>query len=827
MSSAGLPQRQPRVSRWSIRTRLLTLLLSLTTILVVTAGYLGVNSVQRVGRSAQQISSEALRTQAEDYLRQVSIGDARRNDLIFEQIQLDVQKMARYAASILDNPETFLAGGYWRAEEHMFFGDDGQYINGESDTASVFLPNFQEVDDDVLRMLELTAYLDFVFIPTYESNPNTVAVYVGTENETTRYYPNINLGAVLPADFQVTGRPWYVGAGPENNPNREVIWSPVYVDATGQGLMVTAAAPIYTSQDEFVGVIGIDVTLGDITASVEENRLLGLGYSFLIDNTGHAIALPQRGYLDILGRPPEEGELWVDLSDTQTEFAPVLAEMMAGSTGFQTLDVGGKELFVAYAPLESTGWSLANVVEADAVLQALAVLEQELDTSTRALVLARILPFAAAILIGVVIIGMVLTNRMTVPIRRLAEAAQRLGSGQWDTPLPPAGDDEIGVLSHAFGTMRVQLRDLIGSLEQRVAERTAALARRSAQLEAAVQVAREAAAIRDVDQLLETTVRLIPERFGFYHAGIFILDKTGEWAVLRAASSEGGQRMLERGHRLRVGEEGIVGHVAATGRPRIVQAVGEEAVFFDNPDLPETKAEVALPLTVRGRIIGVLDIQSTQEGAFTEEDVAVMRVMADQLALAIENARLLTESQKALDRLSRYRVEETIKAWRKTLLRRGVSLAYLYDQTAVRPLPTGETPAPLEGEDLPQKVTVRSHPDGRSVLVAPIRVYGQTIGVLSFEAHRTWERGEVALVEAAVEQMGLALENARLLEETRRRAERERLIAEITARVRASMAPEAILRTAAHELGRALDADRTVVQIRGGAITAESEPSQH
>ncbi|HEC36487.1 MAG TPA: GAF domain-containing protein, partial [Anaerolineae bacterium] len=367
-----------------------------------------------------------------------------------------------------------------------------------------------------------------------------------------------------------------------------------------------------------------------------------------------------------------------------------------------------------------------------------------------------------------------------------------------------------------------EVRALSRNLEQQVAERTADLARRSAQLEAAAQVAREAAAIRDVEQLLGETAHLISERFGFYHAGIFLLDKAGEWAVLRAASSEGGQRMLERGHRLRVGEEGIVGYVAATGRPRIAQAVGEEKVFFDNPDLPQTRAEMALPLRVHERLIGVLDIQSRQEGAFIEEDVAILQVMADQLALTIENARLFTETRKALDRLSRYRVEETLKAWREALLRRGVSLSYFYDQTGVRPLPVDEMPVSIDKES--QKVTVRSLADGRFLLMAPIRVYGQTIGSLSFEARRAWEPDEIALVEAAVQQMSLALENARLLEETRHYAQRDRLIASITARVRSSMDLETILQTAVRELGVALGSKRTFVQLRSG-VPAQSAPT--
>ncbi len=167
--------------------------------------------------------------------------------------------------------------------------------------------------------------------------------------------------------------------------------------------------------------------------------------------------------------------------------------------------------------------------------------------------------------------------------------------------------------------------------------------RRATQLAAAAEVARDATAILDVDQLLDETVHLISEQFGFYHAGVFLLDEGEKFAVLRAASSEGGRRMLERGHRLPVGKVGIVGHVASTGEPRISLDVGLDAEHYAHSDLPDTRSEMALPLKVRGRVIGVLDVQSTQESAFSEEDVRILQTLADQLAAAIANARLFQE----------------------------------------------------------------------------------------------------------------------------------------------------------------------------------------
>ncbi|MDW8327519.1 MAG: GAF domain-containing protein, partial [Anaerolineales bacterium] len=174
---------------------------------------------------------------------------------------------------------------------------------------------------------------------------------------------------------------------------------------------------------------------------------------------------------------------------------------------------------------------------------------------------------------------------------------------------------------------------------------TRAAQRRAAQLVVSAEVARAAATLHDVPTLLDSAVRLISEKFGFYHAGIFLLDEDGEWAVLRAASSPGGQRMLARHHRLRAaktpgGQQGIVGFVIAFGQPRIAMNVGEDAVHFRNPDLPETQSEMAVPLRGSQGVIGALDVQSTQLNAFTDDDIVALQSLADQLAVAIENARL-------------------------------------------------------------------------------------------------------------------------------------------------------------------------------------------
>lgn len=217
MSSEMGHGRQPTV-RQSIRTQLLAVLLSLTTVSVLAVGYVGFSSVQSVGESAQRVSTKALRDQAEEYLRQTTLGDAKRIDLVLEQVRHDADNTASYAVNIFEKPGLFTHGGYWRAQDHMSFGPNQQYMNDEGDVSSVFVPNTTQMDDQVLAELELASYMDFVFEQSLKGNSNTAAIYFGTERDTVRYYPNIKLGALVPPDFRVTQRPWYLSANPQNNP---------------------------------------------------------------------------------------------------------------------------------------------------------------------------------------------------------------------------------------------------------------------------------------------------------------------------------------------------------------------------------------------------------------------------------------------------------------------------------------------------------------------------------------------------------------------------------------------------------------------------------
>jgi GAF domain-containing protein len=349
----------------------------------------------------------------------------------------------------------------------------------------------------------------------------------------------------------------------------------------------------------------------------------------------------------------------------------------------------------------------------------------------------------------------------------------------------------------ALERSNVELAEVRDSLEERVTERTQALERRSEQLQTAAEVGQEAASIRDVDELLAHTVNLISERFGFYHVSIFLVDEQGKYAVLRAASSEGGRRMLARGHRLKAGF-GIVGAVLERGEPRISLDVDEDVVWYDNPDLPETRSEMGVPLKTRDHIVGVLNVQSKEPGAFSEEDVFVLQTMAEQVALAIENARLFRESRRALQELQHLYGAQMREAWTRRASER--PLAYRYSGVDVERLPAAAS-EPSSQEDGELKVDL------------PLRDFSIASVALQRPDETEWSQDEVALVKAVATQAALALDNARLLEETRQRAVRERVVREITENIRGAVSIEDAVRRGLEEMQRALGASELVARL--------------
>jgi GAF domain-containing protein len=372
-----------------------------------------------------------------------------------------------------------------------------------------------------------------------------------------------------------------------------------------------------------------------------------------------------------------------------------------------------------------------------------------------------------------------------------------------------------------------ELTDIKSNLEKRVADRTVELQNASSQLERRAARLLAAAEIsqtistdieKDFKDLLNETVKIISDKTGYYHAGIFILDPNNEFAVLRAANSAGGQKMLTRQHQLKVGGTGIVGYVSQSGRPRIALDTGADAVFFNNPDLPETRSEMALPLKVGSKIIGVLDIQSTQPSAFDNEDAAILGTLANQIAMIIQNSLMSSGVNSA-------GYFNTSTVWRRE--ERSIGYSYLPDGSIAA---AQEAENPLIERSLITGQTViaeKTSNNNQPALAIPVKIRDTVIGVIHIEAvqkNRKWSEDEVALAQAVSERAALALENARLFEETERSAERERVISVVTSKIGESNKLENILQTTIQELGRTLGASRAFIQMETPSSNGAGQP---
>jgi GAF domain-containing protein len=397
----------------------------------------------------------------------------------------------------------------------------------------------------------------------------------------------------------------------------------------------------------------------------------------------------------------------------------------------------------------------------------------------------------------------------------------------------------LGVAQHSAKEARAlgeQLEQYASELEESQRQ----LTRRAGYLEAASQVAAVAVATLDLQQLLEHTVNLISQRFGFYHTGIFLVDDRREWTVLRAASSVEGQQMIAGGYRLPLGQASLIGYVATRGKSRTVFDVNLDPSYADNPDLPETRSVAALPLKGRGMITGVLEVHSTQPAVFSEEDVAVLQTLADQIAMAISNAQYYQESEENLAALQRAFGQISQDAWLQ-LLGEQSFLGFRRDRLGVAPLEMTDQAECYTGSDAPaipasgtQAVGPRkadtsldTRKQDEAVLVRSVKVRDQVVGVINArKPHEAgqWTVEETSLLETLIGQLEVALEDARLYRESQRHAHFERLTRQITEKVHARPQVQTIVQTAVMQLVETLSSARGFIQLTVDALDSTSGP---
>jgi GAF domain-containing protein/HAMP domain-containing protein/uncharacterized membrane protein len=371
-----------------------------------------------------------------------------------------------------------------------------------------------------------------------------------------------------------------------------------------------------------------------------------------------------------------------------------------------------------------------------------------------------------------------ISSSVSRPIDDLIQTLNRIQQGDLKQRAPVSATDELGIVMVQFNRVVARLEALQGTLEQQVVERTR-------QLAATNEVGRVAASSLDPEQLLARVTPLFHEQFGYYFAAIYLLDPSGKWAELKEATGEAGRVLRQNRHRLEVMGKSMVGGAIRERSPRIAQIASEEKQRFENPLLPYTRSEIALPLMVGDRVLGALNVQSTREADFGPQVIETMKNMASQVTMALENARLFQEAQQIIKEM------------------RAVQQQYLFES--------------WDGFSEDHKVLEYrigdENDENAKTLEVPISLRDQALGQILLEGREEWTPEQHSLVDAVATQAAVALENARLVSESRQVALRERMVAEINTRIWSSTTIDAILQTAIKELGRRLDASSATVEL--------------
>lgn len=559
----------------------------------------------------------------------------------------------------------------------------------------------------------------------------------------------------------------------------QTYFSPVWFDEKTGEMLMAIAIPLFKPRSvQLKGVLIANIefdTVGDLISSLQVSAGQTI---YVVDSTGQVVAHQDRSVAlpDLHFAAPETGDNQIGLTGDNVVLSTA------------TIQLGEQELTVVAERPRS---------------EALASATDTVYTIAATIIVALV----AASGLGILIIGQIVR-----PITAMSATAGAISVGDLSQQVKVTSRDEIGTLATAFNSMTAQLRDLIGTLEQRVANRTQ-------RLEILATLAGQLSAALDREALLAEVVNQVKANFGYYHAHIYLFDDTNENLMVAQGTGEAGAEMKRTDHSIPLdAPASLVARAARTGEIVAVDNVREIVDWLPNPLLPDTYSEMAVPIMLEGTVIGVLDVQEDKIAGLDDADANLLRSLASHVAVAIRNARLFDEVTTALGEARAAQERYLERAWTKPNLaaRRG---KHHYARPGVVELDvatlTEAKQLALEHSQ-PQVIPLENGDSELASILAPVALRNKTIGTLQLyplNDRQSWTEDDLDIVEAVLEQLAQSAENLRLFEETRERASREHLIGEIHAKMRRATDIETLMKMAIDELSNVMGTTHAFVRL--------------
>jgi GAF domain-containing protein/HAMP domain-containing protein len=516
---------------------------------------------------------------------------------------------------------------------------------------------------------------------------------------------------------------------------KEATFAPLIYSIQGKEVVMASFIVPIIRDHKFYGVTGVDAPITFVQEIVDNIHLYNeTANAVLLTDTGTLIAV--HNLPDLVNKPATE---------VYKDFASLQPKIKAGEA-FLSMSPDGKYLRV-FSPIKIGGtgnnWSFGLIIPLAEITAPAAT------AAIRQVLIGMVLIILALVLLGY------LSRQIVRPIQQLTGVANAISQGDLNATTNIDSSDETGILANAFNAMTAQLRNMLSTLEQRVADRTR-------NLELAAAVGQTVSQVRDLNSMLTNAAELIRKQFDLYYVQVYLTNPSQTALILKAGTGDAGEQLLARDHQLPLNINSINGRAAVEKRSVVISETAASTSFHPNPLLPATQSEMAVPLIIGEKVVGVLDMQSAHASALSQENLVAFEALAAQLAVAIQNANLLAETVQARSDIEAQAKRLSRDNWNNYLdaIYKPEKIGFAYQQDEIAPLPEFWEPK-------------------QNALVAPISVLGENLGNLVIELdEQSLIADDTELLDTVARQISVQIETLRLVDS----ADRYRLEAEEAAR---------------------------------------------